>query len=107
MPFRPPTEADLRDLADSLFLELTGDELEFFAEMAEQRTDVYETVRSYDPESRLGGDERRERTVGVRVPDEDDPHNAWVSVTWPATTTASSQERTAESRITSPSPASN
>ena len=79
MPLRPPTEADLRDLADSLFLDLTDDELEFFAEMAEQRVGAYETVRSYDPESRLGGDERRERTAGVRVTDEDDPHNAWVS----------------------------
>ncbi|MXV62588.1 amidase [Natronorubrum sp. JWXQ-INN-674] len=79
MPLRPPTEADLRSLGDSLYLDLTDEELEFFAEMAEQRASAYETVRSYDPESRLGGSERRERSAGVRVPDEENPHNAWVS----------------------------
>ncbi|WP_436346150.1 amidase [Natronorubrum sp. FCH18a] len=79
MPIRPPTKDDLRAFGDSLFLDLTDEELEFFAEMAEQRVDAYETVRSYDPESRLGGSETRERSAGVRVPDEENPHNAWVS----------------------------
>ncbi|MDQ2050423.1 amidase family protein [Natronolimnohabitans sp. A-GB9] len=79
MPIRPPTEDDLRELADSLYLDLTDDELEFFAEMAAQRADAYETVRSYDPEPRLGGNERRERTNGTRVPSAEDPYNAWVS----------------------------
>jgi len=79
MPLRPPTKDDLRSFGDSLFLNLTDEELEFFAEMAEQRAEAYETVRSYDPESRLGGRERRKRTAGVRLPDEENPHNAWVS----------------------------
>ncbi|WP_440766351.1 amidase family protein [Natronorubrum sp. DTA7] len=79
MPIRPPTKDDLRAFGDSLFLDLTDEELEFFAEMAEHRAEAYETVRSYDPVSRLGGSERRERSAGVRVPDEDNPHNAWVS----------------------------
>ncbi|MHC3438995.1 amidase [Natrialbaceae archaeon A-gly3] len=79
MPIRPPTEADLRELADSLYLELTDEEASFFAEMAGERVEAYETVRSYDLESRLGGNEPRERTGGRRPPDEEDPHNAWVT----------------------------
>ncbi|ELY54509.1 amidase family protein, partial [Natronolimnohabitans innermongolicus] len=84
MPLRPPTEDDLRELAESLHLDLTADELEFFAEMIEQRTEAYETVRSYDPTPRLGGGERRERTHGTRVPDSENPHNAWVSACYVA-----------------------
>ncbi len=79
MPLRSPTEDDLRALGESLFLELTDDELELFAELADQRASAYETVRSYDLEPRLGGQERRERTAGVRPPDDENPHNAWVS----------------------------
>ena len=79
MALRPPTKDDLRDIGDSLSLELTDDELEFFASMAEDRAGAYETVRSYDPEPRLGGSERRERTAGVRPTDEENPHDAWVS----------------------------
>ena len=79
MPFRPPTRDDLRELGRSLFLELTDDELDCFLEMAERRADAYDTVRSYNPEPRLGGRKRRERTSGVRQTDTADPHNAWVS----------------------------
>ncbi|SDR27245.1 amidase [Natronobacterium texcoconense] len=79
MPIRPPTKNDLRELGSDLYLELTDEELEFFREMAEQRLAAYETVRSYDPEPRLAGRERRERTAGRRPPDEEDPHNAWVT----------------------------
>ena len=79
MPIRPPTKEDLRELGEELFLDLTEDELAFFADMAEQRTGTYETVMSRHPESRLGGVERRERSSGRRVPDSEDPLNAWVT----------------------------
>ncbi|APX97489.1 amidase family protein [Natronorubrum daqingense] len=79
MPIRPPTKQTLRELGESLFLDLTDDELEQFVSLAESRVSAYETVRSYDPESRFGGSDRRERSAGVRVPDEENPHNAWVN----------------------------
>ncbi len=79
MPIRPPTKDDLRELGEELFLDLTEEELEFFAGVAEGRTDAYETVMSQYPEPRLGGVERRERSSGRRVPDTEDPHNAWVT----------------------------
>ncbi|APW96925.1 amidase [Halobiforma lacisalsi AJ5] len=79
MPIRPPTTDDLRELGAAMHLELTDEELEFFREMAEKRVEAYETVRSYDPEPRLGGRERRERTAGRRPPAEENPHNAWVT----------------------------
>ncbi|WP_276256086.1 amidase [Halomontanus rarus] len=79
MSVRPPTKAALRELEKGLFLELTDEELEFFAEMAERRLEAYETVMSYDPEPRLGGTENRERSSGKRVPSDADPHNAWMT----------------------------
>ncbi|WP_418282690.1 amidase [Halorubrum sp. DTA98] len=79
MPIRPPTKEDLRELGEELFLDLTEEELAFFANMAEQRTDTYETVMSRYPEPRLGGVERRERSSGRRVSDSEDPHNAWIT----------------------------
>ncbi|WIV67413.1 amidase [Natrialbaceae archaeon AArc-T1-2] len=79
MPIRPPTEEDLHELAASLYLDLTDDEAAFFAEMARERVDAYETVRSYDLEPKLGGRKPRERTGGRRPSDEEDPHNAWVT----------------------------
>ncbi|MFC4436451.1 MULTISPECIES: amidase [Natrialbaceae] len=79
MPMRPPTKAALDELGEELYLDLTDEELEFFAEMAERRMESYETVLSYDPEPRLGGAERRERSSGRRVSSDEDPHNAWVT----------------------------
>ncbi len=79
MPMRPPTKADLLELEDDVFLDLTEDELDFFVEMAERRMDAYETVMSYDPKPRLGGVERRQRSSGRRVKTEEDPHNAWIT----------------------------
>ena len=79
MPIRPPTEERLRELGEELFLDLTDDECEFFAEMAERRIESYETVVSHYPEPRLGGAERRERSSGRRVPSDEDPHNAWMT----------------------------
>ncbi len=79
MPIRPPTRDDLRELGDELFFDLTDEELEFFADVAEQRSDAYETVMSRYPEPRLGGVERRERSSGRRVPDSEDPYNAWIT----------------------------
>ena len=79
MPIRPPTADDLRDLAASLYLELTDEEAAVFSELARDRVEAYETVRSYDPEPRLGGREPRERTGGRRPSDDEDPHNAWVT----------------------------
>ncbi|TYL36850.1 amidase [Natronococcus pandeyae] len=79
MPMRSPTKAAFDELGENLFLDLTDEELEFFVEMAEQKTEIYETVVSYDPEPRLGGAERRERSAGRRVRDGEDPYNAWVT----------------------------
>ncbi|WP_255192253.1 amidase [Natronobeatus ordinarius] len=79
MPIRPPTADDLRALADSLYLELTDEEAAVFSELARERVEAYETVRSYDLEPRLGGREPRERTGGRRPRDDEDPHNAWVT----------------------------
>lgn len=79
MPLRVPTEETLAELGDDLFLELTDEELEFFVEMADRKTEAYETVMSYDPEPRLGGTEDRTRNAGRRVTSEEDPYNAWVT----------------------------
>ncbi|MCU4926969.1 amidase [Halobacteria archaeon AArc-dxtr1] len=79
MPIRPPTEMALRELGEQLYLDLTDEELTLFEELAEDRVDEFETVRSYDLEPRLGGREVRERSSGRRAPTDDDPHNAWVT----------------------------
>ena len=80
MPLRPPTKDDLREHGESLCLDLTDDELDCFVAAANRRADAYETVRSYNLEPRLGGSERRERTSGVRPPNTENPHNAWVNL---------------------------
>ena len=79
MPIRPPTDDDLRELGDSLYLELTDQEAAVFSEMARERIEAYETVRSYDIEPRLGGREPRERNSGRRPTGDEDPYNAWVT----------------------------
>ena len=79
MPLRPPTEEDLLELADRLWLNLTDNEVSTFLELIESEMEAYETVRTYTPEQRLGGAEVRSRNAGTRVSRSDDPHNAWVS----------------------------
>ncbi len=79
MPIRPPTEEDLLELGDRLWLDLTDDEVAAFLELIEAEMEAYETVRTYTPEQRLGGAEVRSRNSGTRVSRADDPHNAWVS----------------------------
>ncbi|ARS89519.1 amidase [Natrarchaeobaculum aegyptiacum] len=79
MPLRPPTEDALAELAEDLYLDLTPDERERFAELAADRVDRYETVANYSLEPRLGGTESRVRSAGRRVSSDEDPHNAWVN----------------------------
>lgn len=79
MPLRPPTEDDLLELGDRLWLDLTDEEVAIFLDLIESEMEAYETVRTYIPEQRLGGGEVRSRTAGTRVSGEDNPHNAWVS----------------------------
>ncbi len=77
MSVHPPTKDDLRELGSELFLDLRPEELEFFVEMIDEKLDSYESVRSFQPKSRLGGSEPRLRSSGTRATD--DPHNAWVT----------------------------
>ncbi|OVE83396.1 amidase [Natronolimnobius baerhuensis] len=79
MPIRPPTADELQDLGSELFLELTDDESEFFREQIVESHEDYETVRSYQPNPRLGGTEPRMRSAGTRPDDADNPHQLWVS----------------------------
>jgi amidase len=79
MPIRQPTEEEIRELGDQLHLTLTDEEVEFFREMAEERIEMYETIRSYNPEPRIGGPEVRERSGGRRPPTDENTHNAWVA----------------------------
>lgn len=79
MPIRPPTREDLRDVADTLYLDLTDDELEFFLEMTAEQVDSYETVRSHNPEPRPAPTRVRERNAGTRPEREENPHCAWVT----------------------------
>ena len=79
MPLRPPTKSDFRELGESLFFDLTDEELDLFVELAENRVAAYETVTSHEPNPRLGGVEPRDRSSGRRVSDEEDPYNAWMT----------------------------
>lgn len=79
MPIRQPTREELRELASELYLTLTDEEVEFFREMATERIESYETIRSYNPEPRFGSPNVRERSGGTRPPAEENPLNAWVT----------------------------
>ncbi|MEM4781389.1 MAG: amidase [Halalkalicoccus sp.] len=79
MPIRQPTREELRELADELYLTLTDEEVAVFREMAAERIDSYETIRSHDPEPRTGGPRVRARSGGRRPTATENPHNAWVT----------------------------
>lgn len=79
MSIRPPTREEIRELGEELHFELTGEEVELFREMAIERIGSYETVRSYNPEPRIGGSEVRERGSGRRPPAGENADNAWVT----------------------------
>ena len=79
MPIRPPTETELREFGKRLHLDLREDELAELIELAADQLEDYETVASYTPTVRAGGDEVRPRSAGRRVPSGENPRNAWVS----------------------------
>ena len=79
MPIRPPTEDDLAELAAELYLKLTPEEREFFREQLLESLEDYETIRSYQPEPRLGGAEPRVQSSGTRPDDADNPYQMWVT----------------------------
>lgn len=78
MPIRQPTEGELRDLAAELYLTLSDEEVAFFREMATERIESYETIRSHAPEPRVDAPVR-ERSAGWRPAGEGNSYNAWVS----------------------------
>lgn len=64
MPIRKPTREGFRELGEELYLTLTDEEVEFLREMAAERIESYETVRSYAPEPRVDTPAVRERSTG-------------------------------------------
>ncbi|MFU8868809.1 amidase, partial [Natronococcus sp.] len=79
MPIRPPSEDDVRELGEELFLDLTPDEVEFYHEQLTDNLEEYETIQAYDPEPRGPVTRTRPRSPGTRLDDDEDPHNAWVT----------------------------
>lgn len=79
MPIRKPTREELRELGEELYLTLTDEEVEFFREMAAERIESYETIRSYAPEPRVDTPAVRERSTGWRPSPDENPLNGWVS----------------------------
>ncbi|MCH7661753.1 MAG: amidase [Euryarchaeota archaeon] len=79
MPIRRPTRGELHELADELYLTLTDEEIAFVREMASDRIESYETIRSHSPEPRVGSPALRERSGGTRPSNDENPHNAWTA----------------------------
>lgn len=79
MSLRPPTAPDLRELGDRLHLDLTDDEIDLFRDVAQDRLSSYKTVREFNPPSRLGGHNIRERSGGRRPTAGNNQYNAWIT----------------------------
>lgn len=76
MMLRPPTEAEVRELGDSLQLELTDREVTAFRERIADGLSAYETVR--DHAGTMPDSPDRQLDTGRRVREED-PYNAWIT----------------------------
>lgn len=77
MPLRPPTKAEIRELGDTLYLDLTDEEVSDYQELVASVLESYEVVRSRG-QPKTGHSTSRKRDPGHRVRS-DDPYNAWIT----------------------------
>ena len=77
MSLRPPTESDIRELGEQLYLDLTEEEIHDYRELVTDVLESYQVVRDrgHPPTERA---EPRARDPGHRVRS-GDPHNAWIT----------------------------
>lgn len=76
MGLEPPTDAELRDLADHLYFDLTDREVRMFRDEIGEWLEAYRTIAKYEPD-RLPV--RYPRTGGYRESPDENPLNAWIT----------------------------
>jgi len=81
MAIRPPSEEDIRQLSQALFLDLSETEVDQYRQLVEETLASYDVVHAYGEEDDGGHPAGGARDPGHRVDQQagDDPYNAWIT----------------------------